>query len=84
MTKLLTVTIGISFFMILFSILPFSVSIPGEVLSFFTGNSVKDFFNSLAYFLPIQYLFSCIVIVYSARYFKIFIKLIKWIYDLIF
>ncbi len=84
MKQLLTITIGISFLLFLFILLPFTISIPGNVLAFFTGNSVQEFFNSLYYFLPLDYLFACIIVVYSAKYFHIFIRIITWIYDKIF
>ena len=84
LSKLITVTIGISMLVLLFTFLPFTVSIPGNLLAFFTGNSVKEFFSSLYYFLPMNYIFACIIVIFTAKYFKIFIKLITWIYDKIF
>ncbi len=60
------------------------IAIPADILAFFTGNSVRDFFSSLYYFLPIDYLFACIVLVYTVKYGGLFIKMITWIYNRIF
>lgn len=84
MGKLVGVLFGFSFLALLFTLLPFTIALPGELLAFFTGNSVRDFFSSLYYFLPLDYLFACILIVYSARYFKIIFKMISWLYHKIF
>ena len=84
MNTLVKVSLGIGVLIILFTVVPFTVSIPGEILAFFTGNSVKEFFSSLSYFLPIEYLFACIVLVYTVKYAGLFIKMITWIYNRIF
>ncbi len=84
MNSLVKVTLGLGVLIILFAIVPFTVSIPADILGFFTGNSVRDFFSSLYYFLPIDYLFACIVLVYTVKYAGLFIKMITWIYNRIF
>lgn len=84
MSTLIGITLGFSVLVLLFTLLPFTIALPGEMVAFFTGNSVKEFFSSLYYFLPLDYLFSCILIIYVSRYFKIFLKLISWIYHKIF
>lgn len=84
MGSLVKVTLGIGVLIVLFAIVPFTISIPADILAFFTGNSVRDFFSSLYYFLPIDYLFACIVLVYTVKYGGLFIKMITWIYNRIF
>lgn len=84
MNTLVKVTLGLGVLFILLAIIPFTVSIPADILAFFTGNSVRDFFSSLYYFLPIDYLFACIVLVYSVKYGGLFLKMITWIYNRIF
>lgn len=84
MKTLITITIGVGVLVLLFVLMPFTVSIPADILSFFTSAPVQDFFSTLYYFLPLDYLFACILIVYVVKYSNIFLRMITWIYDKIF
>lgn len=78
---LINAILGFSVLVFLFTILPFTISLPGEILAFFTGNSVREFFNTLYYFLPLDYIFVCILLIYSTKYLSIFMRMINWIWE---
>ena len=65
---------------ILVLILPFSISLPVELVDFFKGGAIQNIVNILHFFFPIDFLIGSLIFLYSVKYLGIFMNIISWIY----
>ena len=72
--------LSITIVTLLFTLLPFQIALPQELVTFFTNGAFHDFINILYYFFPIDFLIACLIFLYSAKYLGIFMNIISWIY----
>jgi hypothetical protein len=79
--KGLKISIAIGILILLFVLIPFKLELPQEIYMMFISGKVNQFFKSLTYFLPINFLLSCFLIIFASKYIKIFFNLIKFIWE---
>ena len=65
----------------LFVFVPFSIGIPTEIYEFLTSGAIKQVFNLVYYFFPVDFAVSCWLILILARHGGILWGLITWVFD---
>lgn len=65
---------------ILFAILPFELSMPTELYNILTGGYLQSIFKSITFFIPVNFIITCIIFIYGAKYFMVFFRFISWVY----
>lgn len=84
MSTLITVIVGIPVLILLFVLIPFEISLPSEIYGFLVGGFIADVFKTINYFLPLNFIISCLLTIYAIRYAGIFFNIVSWIYHKIF
>lgn len=64
----------------LFVFVPFSIGIPTEIYNFLTSGSIKQVFNLIYYFFPVDFAVTCLLILILARHGGILWGLLSWIF----
>ncbi len=77
---ILKATLGVSILIVLFSILPFQIGLPTELVEFFKNGAIQNLVNIVYYFFPIDFMIACLIFLYSAKYLGVFMNIISWIY----
>lgn len=67
-------------FLIIINALPFSVSLPEEVMQFFEENPLQKIYNYANFFFPIGFCLKMLVLVWLSNYVSLFFKMLVWIY----
>lgn len=71
-------SIGVLSLLIL--IIPFSISLPDEVLTFFETNPLQKLYNYANFFFPIGFALKMLIAVWLSKYVSIFWDMLNWIY----
>lgn len=77
---ILKATLGVAILIVLFSILPFQIGLPTEIVEFFKNGAIQNLVNIVYYFFPIDFMITCLIFLYSAKYLGVFMNIISWIY----
>lgn len=72
------VSIGVLSLLIL--IIPFSISLPDEVITFFEMNPLQKIYNYANFFFPIGFALKMLIAVWLSKYVSIFWDMLNWIY----
>lgn len=83
MSSLIKVTVGLGILVLLFALIP-TIAIPDEIYQFIISGALYDIFKLCNYFVPLNFIFGCIIFMYTIRYAGIFVNMINWIYHKIF
>lgn len=71
-------SIGVLSLLIL--IIPFSISLPDEVITFFEMNPLQKIYNYSNFFFPIGFCLKMLIAVWLSKYVSIFWDMLNWIY----
>lgn len=66
---------------LLFILIPFKLALPEEIYILFLSGDISSFFRNFSYFLPINFLITCILIIFASKYLKVFWNLIKFLWE---
>ncbi len=80
-SKAMKITVAIGTLILLFALIPFKLELPGEIYLMFTSGTINNFFKSVSYFLPINFMLMCFIVVFASKYLHIFWNLIKFLWD---
>lgn len=79
--KGLKIATAIGILILMFILIPFSLKLPNDVYSLFVTGKINLFFKSVSYFLPINFLLSCLLVVFASKYLKIYFNIIKFLWN---
>lgn len=79
--KGLKVATAVGILILMFFLIPFSLKLPDDVYSLFVTGKINLFFKSVSYFLPINFLLSCLLVIFASKYLKIYFNIIKFLWD---
>lgn len=71
-------SIGVLSLLIL--IIPFSISLPSDVITFFETNPLQKLYNYANFFFPIGFALKMLIAVWLSKYVSIFWDMLNWIY----
>lgn len=80
MNTVIKVVASIGVLSLLILIIPFSISLPDEVLTFFETNPLQKLYNYANFFFPIGFALKMLIAVWLSKYVSIFWDMLNWIY----
>lgn len=81
MSALVKIGVSISIFAILIVLIPFPIEFPSEIYNVLISDDITSLFNSVSFFLPMGFIFVCILFYFSFHLAGIFMSIVNWIYD---
>ena len=71
-------SIGVLSLLIL--IVPFSISLPNEIMIFFEDNPLQKIYNYANFFFPVNFAIKMLIAIWLSKYVSIFWDILNWIY----
>lgn len=62
-------------------LVPFTISLPDEVMLFFETNPLQRLYDYANFFFPIGFALKMLILIWLSKYVSIFWKIIEWIYS---
>lgn len=77
--KVAKVTAIIGIYLAFCALFPFKLVFPDEIMSIFVSGWFHDLVSSVAFFIPVKFVLSCIILILASRYSSIITNFINWI-----
>lgn len=69
----------ISIYLAFCALLPFKLVFPNELMSIFVSGWFHELIESVAFFIPVKFVLSCIILILASKYSSIITNFINWI-----
>ena len=79
--KLSTLFTFIGLYVLACSLLPFELSFPDEIGSIFKSGWLYDLLCSISFFVPVNFLLTCLLLIYACKYSHFFVSFINMVVD---